>query len=172
MRIETERLILREVDMERDFGPWAKAHADEETVRYLGAGVMDPASVWRLMACVIGHWHIRGYGFFSVEDKKSGDWIGHVGPWYPEGWPDPEIGWTIAREHWGKGYATEAARACLDYAFGTLGWTKVIHVILPGNHASVAVARKLGSEFIGKQQGLAAVTDEWVDIYGQDAPVR
>lgn len=170
MRIETDRLILREIDMERDFGPWARAHADEETVRYLGGRVLDPARVWRFMLTVIGHWRVRGYGFFSVESKETGDWIGHVGPWYPEGWPDREIGWTIVREHWGKGYAPEAARACLEYVFGTLGWNRVIHVILPDNAASIAVARKIGSAFLYPQEGLAGVTDETVHIYGQDAP--
>ncbi len=170
MHIETDRLILRQVDMERDLEPWARAHSDEETVRFLGGKIMSRAQVWRFMAAVIGHWQIRGYGFFSVEEKTSGNWIGHVGPWYPEGWPGREIGWTIAREHWGRGYATEAAMACRDFAFEQLGWDKVIHVILPGNAASVAVARKIGSEFLGTQQGLAAVTEEMVEIYGQDAP--
>ncbi len=172
MQIETERLILREIDMERDFEPWCKAHSDAETVRFIGGEIMEPAKVWRQMASVIGHWQIRGYGFFSAESKETGEWVGHVGPWYPEGWPGREIGWTIAREHWGKGYATEAARACLGYVFDTLGWDKVIHVILPGNAASIAVASKIGSELLGTQEGLAAVTDETIEIYGQDAPAR
>jgi RimJ/RimL family protein N-acetyltransferase len=172
MQLETERLILRPIDPERDLEPWAKAHSDEETVRYLGGEIMCPARTWRMMAGVIGHWQIRGFGFFSVESKDSGAWVGHVGPWYPEGWPDREVGWTIAREHWGKGFATEAARACLDYVFDTLGWTRVIHVILPGNEASIAVARKLGSEFLYPQEGIAGVTEEIVHIYGQEATAR
>lgn len=170
--IETDRLVLREIDMERDFEAWSRAHADEQTVRYLGGQVLDPARTWRYMATVIGHWQVRGYGFFSVADKASGEWVGHVGPWYPKGWPDREIGWTIAREHWGKGYATEAARACLDYVFGTLGWGRVIHVILPENAASIAVARKIGSGYLYSQEGLPGVTDATVHIYGQDAPRR
>jgi RimJ/RimL family protein N-acetyltransferase len=170
MRIETDRLILREIDMDRDFEPWCRTHADEETVRFLGGETRDPARVWRYMAGVIGHWHIRGYGLFSVEDRASGEWLGHVGPWYPEGWPGREIGWTIARQHWGKGYATEAARACLHYAFEKLGWERVIHVILPGNAGSIAVARKIGSDFLYAQEGLPGVTGETVHIYGQDAP--
>jgi RimJ/RimL family protein N-acetyltransferase len=170
MQLETERLILRPVDAERDLEPWTRAHSDEETVRYLGGEIMSSAKAWRMMAAVIGHWQIRGYGFFSVESKDTGAWVGHVGPWYPEGWPGREIGWTIAREHWGKGLATEAARACLDHVFDTLGWERVIHVILPGNEASIAVARKLGSDFLYKQEGLPGVTDKTVHIYGQDAP--
>ena len=169
-RLETERLILRRIDPNRDFEPWARAMADERTVRFTGGQVMDRALAWRNMASVIGHWSIRGYGFFSVENRETGEWVGRVGPWYPEGWPAPEIGWTIAREHWGKGFATEAGLACVDYAFETLGWQRVIHVILKGNEQSVAVARKLGSRFIETKQGLPGVTDQEVEIYAQDAP--
>jgi RimJ/RimL family protein N-acetyltransferase len=97
MRIETERLILREIDPVRDFESWAKTLADERTVRYLDGKVLDRALAWRNMAAIIGHWEIRGYGFFSVEEKATGEWVGRVGPWYPEGWPEPEIGWTIRR---------------------------------------------------------------------------
>lgn len=168
MRLETERLILRDIDPERDFDAWAETMADEETVRFIGGQVLDRANTWRNMAAVIGHWQIRGYGFFSVESKETGEWLGRVGPWYPEGWPAPEVGWTIMRKYWGKGYATEAARASVDYAFDTLGWDRVIHVILKGNEASMQVARKLGSEFIESRQGLAGVTDDEVLIFGQD----
>jgi RimJ/RimL family protein N-acetyltransferase len=158
------------IDPERDFEPWARAMADERTVRFTGGQVMDRASAWRNMASLIGHWAIRGYGSFSVEHRATGEWVGRVGPWFPEGWPAPEIGWTIAPEHWGKGYATEAGRAAIDYAFATLEWQRVIHVILVGNERSVAVAKKLGSRFVATQQGLPGVTDQDVEIYAQDAP--
>jgi RimJ/RimL family protein N-acetyltransferase len=170
MRIETERLILRPVDPERDFEPWAKAMADEQTVRYLGVKPMNRAEAWRSMAMVIGHWSIRGFGMFSVELRATGEWVGRVGPWRPEGWPGNEVGWTIAPEHLRKGYATEAARAALEFAFDTLGWTQVIHVIMQGNEASVAVARKVGSALIDTRQGIPGVTDETVMIFGQSRP--
>jgi RimJ/RimL family protein N-acetyltransferase len=168
MQIETERLLLREIDPDRDFDPWAKTMEDEETVRYIGGKVLDRAETWRNMAGVIGHWQIRGYGFFSVENKETGEWVGRVGPWNPEGWPAPEIGWTIMREHWGKGYASEAARACLDFVRDVLGWESVIHVILDGNAASIGVAEKIGSQYLRTQEGLPAVTDGTIHIYGQD----
>jgi len=167
VRLETERLILRNIDAACDFECWARTMSDERTVKYIGGKVLDRALAWRSMAAVIGHWQIRGYGFFSVEHKDSGECIGRVGPWYPEGWPAPEIGWTLMRDHWGKGYATEAARAALDYAFNELDWTKVIHVILKGNESSIAVAERIGSTFIRRQQGLPGVTDGEVLIYGQ-----
>lgn len=165
--LETERLILRRIDPERDFEPWARVMADERAVRFLGTAPLDRALAWRHMAAVIGHWEIRGYGPFSVEEKTSGEWVGRVGPWFPEGWPAPEIGWTLSPGHWGKGYATEAARAALAFAFRELGWTSVVHVILAGNERSIAVAQRLGSTFLRSRQGLAGVTEQEVVIYGQ-----
>jgi RimJ/RimL family protein N-acetyltransferase len=167
MILETERLILRKIDPERDLDAWAKAMADENTVRYLGTLPMSRAQAWRSMAMAIGHWAIRGFGFFSLEHKETGEWVGRVGPWFPEGWPSPEIGWTISPDHLRQGFATEAARASMEYAARQLGWSSVIHVILEGNEPSIAVARKLGSELIRTQQGLPGVTDERVLIYEQ-----
>lgn len=165
--IETERLLLRPVDPERDFDAWAAAMADPDTVRYLGIEPQDRAQAWRNMAIVVGHWRIRGYGFFSLQHRQTGAWVGRVGPWYPEGWPAPEIGWTIAPGFRRQGYAIEAARASLRFARETLGWASVIHVILEGNAGSIAVAEKLGSRYLRRQDGLPGVTAERVLIYGQ-----
>jgi RimJ/RimL family protein N-acetyltransferase len=168
--IETERLVLRPIDPERDFEPWARAMADEQTVRYLGTRPMNRAEAWRSMALALGHWSIRGYGFFTVENKATGEWIGRVGPWFPEGWPDREVGWTISPDHLRQGYATEAGRASIDYVFDNLGWSNVVHVILEGNRASIAVAEKLGSRLLYARDGLPGVTEERVLVYGQDRP--
>lgn len=165
--IETERLIMREIDPERDFDEWAYSMADEGTVRYLGTKPMNRAEAWRSMAVAIGHWSIRGYGFFSLESKETGEWVGRVGPWYPEGWIAPEVGWTISPKHLRKGYATEAAHAALDYVFDTLGWDSIIHCILDGNEASAGVAEKIGSRFIRTESGIPGVTEDRVLIYGQ-----
>jgi len=170
MIIETERLILREIDAERDFEGWAKTMADEQSVRYLGTRPLNRAEAWRSMAMVIGHWSIRGYGFFSLEDKQSGEWVGRVGPWYPEGWPEPEVGWAISPDYLRKGYAFEAAQASIDFAFNTLGWSRVVHVILEDNKASIALAKKLGSTYIRADESLPGVTKNRVVVYGQDAP--
>jgi RimJ/RimL family protein N-acetyltransferase len=170
MMIETERLILREIDPERDFEGWAESMADEGTVKYLGTKPMSRAEAWRSMAVSIGHWQIRGYGFFSLEHKQTGDWVGRVGPWCPEGWPAPEIGWTISPRHLRQGYATEAARASLEFAFGTLGWDSVIHCIMKGNEASIGVARNIGSAYLRTEHELPGVCEETILIYGQDRP--
>ena len=170
MIIETERLILREIDPERDFDAWAHAMADPATVRYLGMKPQTRVEAWRGMAAAIGHWSIRGYGFFSLEHKQTGEWVGRVGPWFPEGWPAPEVGWTISPRHLRRGYATEAARASLDFVFNTLQWPSVIHCILDGNEPSIGVAKKIGSRLVGIEQGLPGVTEEKVLVYGQDRP--
>jgi RimJ/RimL family protein N-acetyltransferase len=168
--IETERLILRKVDAKRDFEAWAECMGNAQTVRYLGTKPMNRAEAWRHMAAIIGHWEIRGYGFFSLEDKETGDWVGRVGPWNPEGWPAPEVGWTISPNHLRKGYASEAARAAVNYAFTTLGWSAVSHVILDGNVGSIGVAEKIGSKFIRTQDGIPGLIEEKVHVYGQTRP--
>lgn len=168
--IETERLILRRVDPEKDFEAWAKAMADENTVRYLGTKPMSRKDAWRSMAEVMGHWEIRGYGFFSLESRETGEWVGRVGPWYPEGWPDKEVGWAISPEHLRKGYGAEAARASIDYAFNVLGWEKVIHVILEGNVASMALAKSVGSSLLSEHDGLPGICEGKVFVFGQGNP--
>lgn len=168
--VETERLILRPVDPDKDFDAWALALADANTVKYLGTVPLDRAKAWRQMAMVMGHWQIRGYGFFSLEEKATGAWVGRVGPWNPLGWPKPEVGWLISPEHVRKGFAAEAGRASIDYAFEVLGWSEVVHVILDGNVGSVAVAEKVGSQYMETLSGLPGVTDDTVHVYGQRRP--
>ena len=90
--------------------------ADEEAARYLG-GVQPRPVAWRGFLSMAGAWAIQGFAMFSVIEKSSGRWIGRLGPWMPEGWPGTEVGWGIAREAWGKGYATEGAIAAIDWAF-------------------------------------------------------
>jgi RimJ/RimL family protein N-acetyltransferase len=104
---------------------------------------------------------------FSVLEKDTGRWVGRVGPWFPEGWPGAEVGWAIVRDRWGRGYAGEAAAATIDWAFETLGWSEIIHVIDVGNAASVAVARKLGSSHRGAGRLPAPHEKVPVDIWGQ-----
>lgn len=170
--IETERLILR-VPAQEDFeAGWAEFHGDAECMRYLG-GAMPRGSAWRALAEVVGMWPLRGFGQFSAIEKASGRWIGRVGAWKPGDWPALEVGWMLHRSAWGKGYATEAAGACLDYVFGTLGWSSVAHLIHPENAGSHAVATRLGSRFlkmtrmpapldrIGETQMWGQTAEEW-----------
>lgn len=141
--IETPRLILR-VPEERDFDGLCELMTDPVATEHLG-GVSEPAVIWRSLAGLIGHWSMRGYGFFSIEDRQTGEWLGRVGPWFPHGWYAPEVGWSVLRRCWGKGIATEAAVASMNFVVDTLGWSRIVHVIASDNRASQALARKLGS---------------------------
>jgi RimJ/RimL family protein N-acetyltransferase len=143
--IETERLVLR-MFRESDTDAYAEMLADPEVMRFLGGKPLPRAEAWRNMAMVLGHWHLRGYGFWAVEEKASGELVGRVGCWRPEGWPGLEVGWTLRRRFWGRGYATEAARASMDYAFTRLNQTRVISLIAPENFNSIRVALRLGEK--------------------------
>jgi RimJ/RimL family protein N-acetyltransferase len=104
---------------------------------------------------------------FSVIEKDTERCVGRVGPWYPEGWPGTEVGWGIVRDRWGRGYAGEAAAAAIDWAFTTLDWSDVIHVIDVGNEASKAVARKLGSRSHGLGRLPPPHETATIEIWGQ-----
>lgn len=163
--LTTDRLILRAPQAE-DFEPWAAFCADEETMRYIG-GVQARSVAWRGICSVTGAWAIRGFSMFSVIEKSTGRWIGRMGPWQPEDWPGTEVGWALTRDTWGKGYATEGAIACMDYAFDVLGWREAIHTIEPENAASQAVARKLGSSILRQTAMPAPFENIKVDVWGQ-----
>lgn len=162
--LETERLILRP-PIAADFEPWAAFVADEEAGRFLGGAQPSPVA-WRGMCTMTGAWTVAGFSMFSVVEKSSGDWVGRLGPWSPDGWPGTEVGWGIAREHWGKGYAPEGAAAAIDWAFDHLGWTEVIHCIDPGNTNSQNVARRLGSSIL-RHAVLPPPLNDSVDVWGQ-----
>lgn len=164
-KLETERLLLRP-PAAKDFAPWAAFLADPVATRFLG-GPHSPAGAWRNMAMMTGAWVVSGYGNFSVIEKATGRWVGRVGPWQPEGWPGPEVGWAFVPAVWGRGYATEAARRCLTYAFQELGWDRVVHPIDPGNTASIAVAQRIGSVFLGPTQLVLPHIVVTADLYGQ-----
>lgn len=165
--IETERLLLREIDIEADLEAWQDMMSNEETVRYIGGQVLDRAGAWRQMATMIGHQKVRGYGFWSVIEKSSGKFIGRIGPWSPEGWPELEVGWTIHRDFTRRGYAKEAGAACVDYCFNTLGWDRVIHVIAEGNIGSIKTAESIGSSRMYEIGNLPPFGDVKCWAYGQ-----
>ncbi|HEY5047350.1 MAG TPA: GNAT family N-acetyltransferase [Rhizomicrobium sp.] len=163
-RLETERLVLREWRAE-DFEPYARFMADSDVTRYLTGEPMSRADAWRNMATFIGHWELRGYGMWAVERKADRAFVGRVGMHNPEGWPGPEVGWTLGKKYWGAGLATEAARAAMAYAFLTQNFDRVISVIQIDNAASQAVAQRLGETRGARHDvvhgGKTFVTDVW-----------
>lgn len=160
--LETERLVMRP-PRESDLDDYARMTADGETMRYMG-GTLDREQTWRQIAMMLGHWQIRGYGLWALEEKSGGRFLGRVGFINPEGWPGFEIGWLVGREYQGRGFATEAARAALDWGFANVDEDHVISLIMPDNLASIAVARKLGEA----PEGETRIREFDVVIYGMD----
>ena len=104
LRLETERLLLRVAAGARISTRFAEFIADEEAARYIG-GTQPRAAAWRKFLQMPGAWALQGFAMFAVIEKASGEWVGQLGPWQPEGWPGTEVGWAFHRDAWGKGYA-------------------------------------------------------------------
>jgi RimJ/RimL family protein N-acetyltransferase len=166
--LETDRLTLRML-RESDIGAYAEICGDPEVMRYIGDGQpLARPMAWRNLAMMVGHWTLRGYGLWAAEERASGTLVGRIGFWNPEGWPGFELGWTLRRAFWGKGYATEGAQAALRFAFTQLDQSQVISLIHPENAASIKVAERLGerrvdsTEVFGKPALLYRITrEEW-----------
>jgi RimJ/RimL family protein N-acetyltransferase len=141
--LETDRLILRGW-RNADLDAFSRMSADAEVMRFISGATLSRNDAWRVMAGFAGHWSLRGFGFWVVERKSDGAFLGRVGLWEPEGWPSMEVGWTLDRPFWGKGYATEAAKAALDHGFANYPVDRLISLIAPDNHASQRVAERLG----------------------------
>jgi RimJ/RimL family protein N-acetyltransferase len=142
--LSTQRLTLRGFTA-ADLDALAPIYADPEVSRYLGDGTpADRAATWRALAGMLGHWQLRGYGMWALIEQATGRLIGRAGLYNPEGWPGLEAGWLLARDRWGRGFATEAGRAVLTYGFTHLSADHVISLIHPANTASIRVAERLG----------------------------
>jgi RimJ/RimL family protein N-acetyltransferase len=163
--LHTDRLILRPF-READLDAYAALGSDPLVMEFLSAdgSLLSRADAWRQMSMFLGHWELRGYGTWAVEERSSGEFVGRVGLHYPEGWPDRELGWTIARKFWGQGYASEAARAAIAHAFGALGWTHLVSLIHPDNHRSARLAERLGYHI----HGVAEIRDLHLTMYRLD----
>jgi RimJ/RimL family protein N-acetyltransferase len=151
--LETPRLMLRMFRGE-DFEPYyATVCADPDVMRYLGEGKpLTRPEAWRQMAMILGHWRLRGYGLWAVEERATGALIGRIGLFNPEGWPGFELGWVLGKAYWGRGYATEGARRVLDHVFADMGREHVISLIYPANAASIRVAERIGEKLEGRTQ--------------------
>lgn len=143
--LTTERLILR-APAASDWPHWLEFHMSDRA-RFIGGGAKTKASdSWRAFGHIIGHWVMRGWGSFVFTLKNDDTALGMTGPWFPEGWPEHEIGWTVwTAKAEGKGYVREAATAARAYAFDTLGWKTAVSYIAPDNARSIALAERLGA---------------------------
>lgn len=142
--ITTERLVLRAPEA----GDWPafRDFLASDRGQYVRTGAYDLSNTWRGFCHVIGHWVARGFGMFVWQAKGDATPLGMTGPWFPETWPEREIGWSVwnpAAE--GKGMAFEAAEAARGFAYGQLGWTTAVSYVAEGNLRSAALARRLGA---------------------------
>lgn len=144
--IETDRLILRRW-REEDRDPFAAINASPVVCEFLPKQ-LDRAESDAMIARIEGHFDDRGFGLYAVERKETGALAGFTGlavPWFDAPFmPAVEIGWRLGAAHWGKGFATEAARAVLAHAFGPLGLEEVVSFTVPANKRSRAVMERLG----------------------------
>jgi RimJ/RimL family protein N-acetyltransferase len=153
--LKTERLVLRAF-APGDFERYAEMMADPVVSRHLMDGrPLTRAEAWRQLAMFAGHWVLRGYGLWAVEEQSTGEFLGRIGCLNLEGFPAFEIAYTLGPWAWGKGYAREGAAAALRYARETLGRTEIASIIRPANAPSIRVATSLGG-----------VAGETVDFFG------
>jgi RimJ/RimL family protein N-acetyltransferase len=147
--LTTERLILRGL-REDDAPALAAIHADPEVTRFIRQQPEPSlAKAWDYIAGQIGHWTLKGCGKWAAVERSSGRLIGRIGFLNPPyDWPGLELGWTLSRDVWGKGLASEGARAALDWGFGTLPADEVVSAIHPDNFPSIRLAERLGERHL------------------------
>ena len=167
--LETERLHLR-LFRAGDIEAYERIIADPEVIRWLGGEPPEDLrrEAWWSMSMHAGQWVLRGFGIWAVTLRGSDEMIGRAGLWHPVWWPEPEAAWTFAREHWGKGYATEVGRVALEVGFSALGLAHAVSYIRHDNARSIRVAEKLGGRL--EQRTVSHGVETLV--YGYSAPAR
>ena len=160
--LHTERLVLRPF-AEADLDAYAAMCADAEVMRHIGAGGPVARDIaWRQMALFAGHWALRGYGMWAVQDKLSGTLVGRAGFLNPEGWPANELGWLLARPTWGRGYAFEAAAAARRHGREAMGLAgRLISLIRAENRRSIALAQRLEARHEETIEFMGATAQVW-----------
>ncbi len=161
--LTTSRLTLRAIRA-GDWDAFAAMNADPIGRKFLGGNTLTRAETWTQMENYLGQWALRGYGHFAVE--AAGGFAGRIGIWHPVDWPEPELGWTLARPFWGQGLATEAAACVRDWAFSQFGWDHLVSYIDPENARSRRVADRLGAV----RQGPVTLRSFVVDVWRHPAP--
>jgi RimJ/RimL family protein N-acetyltransferase len=147
--IDTQRLTLRRHRLE-DFDECAAMWGDPEVTRYIGGRPFSQEDVWSKLLRYAGLWSLMGFGFWVIRERTSGRFIGEVGfadfkrDIQPSLEGAPEIGWALAPWAWGKGFATEAVRASVEWGITHLVSKRTVCLIGPENLASIRVAEKCG----------------------------
>lgn len=146
VEIETKRLLLRPFQ-EIDCKSLHNYYSSEAATKYTVGRALSEGETWRTVSAMIGHWYLRGYGPYAIEEKETGDVLGIAGFWYPYDWPGPEIKWALAPEYWGKGFASEAARAVQLTASHHIPQISLISLIHADNVSSIQLALAVGAKF-------------------------
>lgn len=143
--IETARLLLRQPAVD-DIPDLLEVHANPDVERWMGPWGEAEAADWFERAQ--RSWAERGAGRLVIIDRTTGELVGRTGLQWMDDADEVELGWTLRREAWGRGYATEAARGAAEWAFNALGLEQVTSRIESGNERSQSVARRLGMTVI------------------------
>lgn len=167
--LRTERLSMRGPRFE-DYERWAEIFDDPAVGAGLGKGErgFTPHEAWIDMSVVTAHWALRGFGHWVLEEADGGGMIGRAGLYHPPDWPGMEVGWTIGREHRGKGYAGEAGRAACEWAHRVLGAARIVSLVEPENTASTRVAEKLGLTYERRYTARGIV----LNVFAADLPLH
>ena len=147
--IETERLVLRAPALD-DFPCYEAFFADADASFHYG-GPLASHQAWRILASDLGHWQLRGYGRWAIESREAGTMIGGCGLWWPEGWPRSELTWWLRPTGRGRGFATEASRAVIDYVYEVLDWDLVETHFDDDNDAARRLVARLGGKAIARE---------------------
>ena len=141
--IETDRMCLRHITRE-DGDSLFDLFADPVAMRYFpGTKTREETAIW--IDTILTRYQTDGYGFYACVSKDTPDFLGYCGPLLQRdvhGRDEIEIGYGLLQKHWHNGYATEAARACMNYAYSCLGAKRIISLIRPENKASIRVAQR------------------------------
>jgi RimJ/RimL family protein N-acetyltransferase len=144
--LETERLRLR-IFRESDWKDIHEYYGDPECAKYTSRQPLKDYETWQKLAALVGHWELRNYGSYAIEEKISGRVVGVAGLDYPVDWPEPEIQWGLSRKYWGNGYASEAVRAVKKTSAESLPDLSLISLIHPENSNSINLAKAVGAHF-------------------------
>ena len=144
--LTTERLKLR-IPEENDWKDLYAYYSDMECMRYTAGRALADWEVWRQVATMMGHWQIRGFGPYVMQDLTKGKVLGPIGLWYPLEWPEPEIKWGLSRNYWGNGFAKEAANAVRLMAIEQMPEVHLISLIHKENTSSINLAESLGAVY-------------------------
>jgi RimJ/RimL family protein N-acetyltransferase len=141
----TERLRLRMPCFD-DFAHRLAFYASDRAVWEGGPFTAEQA--WLIFASEVGQWPLMGFGPFSIDDLQTGDYLGEVGIYQPQGYPEPELGWFVTDAAEGRGIAAEGARAVMVWARASFGWDRIDNYIDPGNVRSIALGQRLGGVIV------------------------